>query len=96
MSTDNTTHPPDYPPVMRSAQRYPVTGSAPRTADVPPSPWLRISQAAQYAQTGTKLLYREIQAGRLKARRLGGRREIRTRVEWLDEWIEASAPAEAA
>jgi excisionase family DNA binding protein len=54
------------------------------------SPWLRIGEAAQYARCGRKLLYREVAAGRLRAARVGGRREIRTRREWLDEWLQAT------
>jgi len=54
------------------------------------SPWLRIGEAAQYVRCGRKLLYREVAAGRLRAARVGGRREIRTRREWLDEWLQAT------
>jgi excisionase family DNA binding protein len=54
------------------------------------TPWLRIGEAAQYAKCGRKLLYRAVAAGRLRAARVGGRREIRTRREWLDEWLEAT------
>jgi excisionase family DNA binding protein len=54
------------------------------------TPWLRIGEAAEYARCGRKLLYREVAAGRLRAARVGGRREIRTRREWLDEWLQAT------
>jgi len=36
-------------------------------------------------------LYREIKAGRLRAARLGGRREIRLLAEWIDDWLRAKA-----
>jgi excisionase family DNA binding protein len=52
------------------------------------TPWLRVGEAAAYARCGRKLIYREIAAGRLRAARVGGRREIRTRREWLDHWPE--------
>ena len=55
------------------------------------TPWFRVNEAAAYARCGRKLLYREIAAGRLRAARIGGRREIRTRREWLDAWLEATA-----
>jgi excisionase family DNA binding protein len=54
------------------------------------TPWLRVGEAAEYARCGRKLLYREVAAGRLRAARVGGRREIRTRCEWLDEWLQAT------
>ena len=54
------------------------------------TPWLRIQEAAAYARCGRKLLYREIAAGRLRAARVGGRREIRLRQQWIDDWLEAT------
>jgi excisionase family DNA binding protein len=54
------------------------------------TPWLRIKEAAAYARCGRKLLYREIAAGRLRAARVGGRREIRLRQQWIDDWLEAT------
>ena len=52
------------------------------------SPWLTIREAAPYAKCGVKVLYRAISSGQLKAVRLGGRRELRLRREWLDGWLE--------
>lgn len=51
------------------------------------SPWLKVEQARRVAQCGAKLLYREIKAGRLRAARLGGRRDIRIHRQWIDEWL---------
>ena len=53
----------------------------------PQSPWLRVSEAAAYAKVGPKLLYREIRAGRLRAAVVGGRRDLRLRREFVDEWL---------
>jgi excisionase family DNA binding protein len=53
------------------------------------TPWLTVKQAAQRAQCGSKTLYREVQAGRLRAVRVGGRRSLRFRAEWVDRWLEA-------
>jgi excisionase family DNA binding protein len=52
------------------------------------SPWLTIREAAPYAKCGVKALYRAVRSGQLKAVRLGGRRELRLRREWLDGWLE--------
>ena len=51
------------------------------------SPWLTVKQAADRARCGTKLIYREVKAGRLKAARIGGRRELRVLADWIDEWL---------
>ena len=42
------------------------------------TPWLTVRQAAQRAQCGVKLIYREVKAERLRAARVGGRRSPRT------------------
>lgn len=57
----------------------------------PDTPWLTVEQARRIAQVGPKLLYREIAAGRLRAARIGGRRELRVRRDWIDAWLEQSA-----
>ena len=56
-----------------------------------PSEWLTIKQARQIAQCGPKLLYREIKAGRLRAARIGGRRDLRVHRNWINAWLEASS-----
>ena len=55
--------------------------------DTSASPWLTVKQAAERARCGTKLIYREVKAGRLRAARIGGRRELRVLAEWIDEWL---------
>ncbi len=54
---------------------------------VPPSPWLTVGEAAARARCGRKLIYREVTAKRLQAARVGGRRELRFRAEWIDDWL---------
>ena len=54
---------------------------------VPPSPWLTVKEAAARARCGVKTVYREVRAGRLRAARVGGRRELRFLTEWVDEWL---------
>ena len=51
------------------------------------SPWLTVREAAARARCGAKLIYREVRAGRLRAARVGGRRELRFLVAWVDEWL---------
>lgn len=53
--------------------------------------WLTVQQARQVAQCGAKVIYREVKAGRLRAARIGNRRDLRIRREWIDTWLEASA-----
>lgn len=55
------------------------------SADV--SPWLTVAEAARRARCGVKTIYREVRAGRLRAARIGGRRELRLLPEWVDEWL---------
>ena len=57
------------------------------TVQVPETPWLTVREAADRARCGTKLIYREVRAGRLQATRVGGRRELRFLAEWIDEWL---------
>jgi excisionase family DNA binding protein len=56
-----------------------------------PSPWLTVAEAAQRARCGVKTLYREVRAGRLRAARIGGRRELRLRPEWVDAWLDQTS-----
>ena len=51
------------------------------------SPWLTVTEAAQRARCGAKLIYREVKANRLKAAKVGGRRELRFLATWIDEWL---------
>ena len=51
------------------------------------TPWLTVSEAALRARCGPKLIYREVRAVRLRAVRVGGRRELRFLANWIDEWL---------
>jgi excisionase family DNA binding protein len=61
-----------------------------------PSPWLTPAEAAQRARVGIKTIYREVRAGRLKAARVGGRRELRLLAEHIDTWLRSTMAQEAA
>jgi excisionase family DNA binding protein len=51
------------------------------------SPWLTAAEAAERARCGIKVIYREVRAKRLRAARIGGRRELRLLQEWVDQWL---------
>ena len=53
----------------------------------PPAPWLTVREAAGRARCGVKTIYREVRERRLKAARIGGRRELRLKPEWVDDWL---------
>ena len=52
---------------------------------------LTVTEAAQRARCGTKTIYREAKSGRLRAARVGGRRALRMKPEWVDEWLEGQS-----
>lgn len=60
------------------------------------SPWLTAEEAAQRGRCGVKTIYREVRAGRLRAARIGGRRELRLKPEWVDEWLTRAAEQQPA
>jgi excisionase family DNA binding protein len=57
------------------------------TQVVEESPWLTVEEAARRARCGVKTIYREVRSGRLRAARVGGRRELRLLSAWVDEWL---------
>ena len=59
--------------------------------DTTPSPWLTVKEIAARAKCGEKLVYREVDAGRLRAARIGGRRALRSTAAWVDSWLESCA-----
>ena len=54
------------------------------------SPWLTATEAAERARCGVKLVYREVKVGRLRAARVGGRRDLRFLATWIDDWLSAT------
>lgn len=58
------------------------------------SPWLTVKEAAQRARCGPRVVYRAVEAGQLRAARLGGRRELRLLSEWVDAWLFSTTPVE--
>lgn len=65
------------------------------TVPTEPATWLTVKEAAAYAKVSPALIYLNIKQGRLRASRLGYRKDIRIRVNWLEEWmIRLSTPHE--
>jgi excisionase family DNA binding protein len=61
-------------------------GMDPRTSE-----WLTVGEAAQHARCGKSLIYSEVHRGKLRAARLGGRRELRFLAAWIDAWLLATS-----
>jgi len=56
--------------------------------------WLTVDEAAHRARCGKRSIYLAVQQGKLRAARLGGRRELRFLAEWIDAWLLASSTPE--
>lgn len=61
-----------------------------RAPDIAPSqsPWLNAEKAANYVGLAARSIYRACAVGELRHIRINGKRELRTRTEWLDQWLE--------
>jgi excisionase family DNA binding protein len=59
--------------------------------------WLTVGDAAEHAGVSKDTIYTACERGELRHVRIGGRRSIRLRVEWIDAWLEqysrAAVPA---
>lgn len=53
--------------------------------------WLDVAQVAARLGVGTRLVYQLVRDGRMRAARVGGRRQLRIRPEWADEALERMA-----
>jgi excisionase family DNA binding protein len=63
------------------------------THSTPVSPWFSVQSAASYAAVSTDTIYKACELGELKHARIGGRRSIRIRAEWIDQWLERHVAA---
>ena len=68
----------------------PSTKANPSAVAASPT-WLKIADAAKRAQCGEATIRREVRAGRLRAVKVGGRRSLRFRAEWIDDWLQAGS-----
>ena len=57
----------------------------------PPQRWLTVTEAAEYARCGVKVIYRAVRGRKLRAAKVGGRRELRFLATWIDEFLIASS-----
>ena len=56
-----------------------------------PTEWLTVDDATRHAKCGKRSIYSAVRHGKLRAARLGGRRELRFLAEWIDAWLLASS-----
>lgn len=50
--------------------------------------WMNVGGAAEYAGVCRDTIYTAVERGELRHVRIGGRRCIRLRAPWIDEWLE--------
>ena len=53
--------------------------------------WLTVTQAAEYAGVSRDTIYTACERREIRHARLGGRRAIRLKPEWIDAWLERHA-----
>jgi excisionase family DNA binding protein len=53
--------------------------------------WLNVSEGAEYAGVCRDTIYTACERGELHHIRIGGRRAIRLKREWIDQWFERHA-----
>jgi excisionase family DNA binding protein len=53
--------------------------------------WLNVAEGAEYAGVCRDLIYDACAARRIRHIRVGGRRAIRLKPKWIDEWRERHA-----
>jgi excisionase family DNA binding protein len=84
---------------MVTAYRAKWNAASPAAQELPPAPqqpipqvpWLTTREAAERANCSAHTIYAEVNAGRLRAARIGGKRLVRIKAEWVDEWLSAES-----
>jgi excisionase family DNA binding protein len=59
-------------------------------------PWLTVKDAALYTALSTDTIYTACERRELRHAKVGGRRAIRIKATWIDEWLERHASDKAA
>ncbi len=54
--------------------------------------WLNVSDGAEYAGVSRDTIYTACERREMRHARIGGRRSIRLKPEWIDAWLEQHAP----
>jgi excisionase family DNA binding protein len=81
--------------VREYRERHATTGveriqpSLPPSPSAPPPTWLTVREAALRARCSEGTIRREVRAERLRVVKVGGRKSLRFRAEWIDAWLEA-------
>ncbi len=53
--------------------------------------WLTVAEAAQYAGVSRDTIYTACERREIRHARVGGRRAIRLKPDWIDAWLERHA-----
>ena len=53
--------------------------------------WLTVAESAEYAGVSRDTIYTTCERGELHHARIGGRRSIRVKAQWIDAWLERHA-----
>lgn len=53
--------------------------------------WFTVSEGAEYAGVSRDIIYTACERRELHHARIGGRRSIRLKAEWIDAWLERHA-----
>jgi excisionase family DNA binding protein len=54
--------------------------------------WLTVAESADYCRVSRDTIYTACERRELRHARLHGRRAIRVKAAWIDEWLERHAP----
>jgi excisionase family DNA binding protein len=53
--------------------------------------WLRVTDAAERAGVSRDTIYTAVELGKIRHVRVGGRRALRFKADWVDAWLEQFA-----